>query len=288
MKKQYWSKTNALLVYAFVIIIFNITSFAQGSVSKTRLGDVPASLSADLRPFDFTDKYYRASGIEPAMLLNRRNGVDGLSVIDFSSERNRNNVRVLATQTAYGPGGEGLFWNLYAEFDKNAFTPDLAGHAAFDLAYGYPVYTFPSTIRKGGDRQSPIIEVSEGYFDKNTLGLGIVMTVEYNAATVREDTAYLADLGKRNGLSIDGSPIIRTTKEIGQLLRRNLVSITTRGSAGGEQVPFIVGKVIEYPNHGAITGDAFLLYIKDAIGKPLEDEAFFLDTFECMKNGGCK
>jgi hypothetical protein len=287
MKKQNWFKTNSLLVSAFVIIC-NITSFAQEFDWTTRAQGVPGSLAVDVRPFDFAERYYAANGIEPSMLLNRRNGVDGLSVIDYPSERNRNNVRVIATQTAYGPGGETLFWNLYAEFDKNAFTAGPAGQSAFDLAYGFPVYTFPSTSQKGGERQSSVIDVSEGYFEKNVLGIGVVMTVEYNAPTGREDAAYLAEMGKRNGLSVDGTPIIRTTKEIGQLLRRNLISLSTRGSSGDGQLPFIVGKVMEYPNHGAIADDAFLLYIKDATGKPIESEAFFITAFECIKNGGCK
>lgn len=287
MKKQNWSKANVLLISAFVILC-NITLFAQGRVSKTRVQVTPVSFGTEIRPFDFADKFYTTNGIEPSMLLNRRNGADGLSVIDFTSEQDHNDVRIIATHTAYSPDGKTLFWNLHAEFDKNGFTPDAAGLSAFDLAYQYPIYTFPSVNRGVHNRQSPIIDTADNYFEKNELGLGIVMTVVYNDLTGKEDAAYLADLGKRNGLSVDGTPIIRTTYEIQQLILRNLISINTRGASGGEGVPFVVGKVIEYPTLGAITDDAFLVYVKDFSGKPLDSEAFFVTTFECIKSGGCK
>jgi hypothetical protein len=228
------------------------------------------------------------NGVEPTMLLNRRNGTDGQSVIHFAGPENHNNIRVIATQTAYGPDGKLLFWNLYSELDKNGFTPDAAGQGAFEGAYNYPIYTFPSTTIKGGDRQSPVIDTADSYFQKNPLGLGVVMTVEFKAATTKEDADYLAALGQKNGLSVDGTPVIRTTQEINQLILRNLVWMTTRGASSGDEVPFMVGKVIEFPTSGAIANDSFLVYVKDGTGKPIESEAFFITAFECIKNGGCK
>jgi hypothetical protein len=284
MKKHYKFNIIALLILALITISSAVSAQEKDGVSDT------TPFAADLRPFDFSDRHYAANGIYPSQLLNRRNGADGFSVIDYSSERNHNNVRILATQTAYGPDGEKLFWNFYAEFHKTAFTPDNAGMEAYNLALESPIFTFPSTNRKGGDRQSPVIEVAKGYFEKNVLGLGIVMVVEYDLGDLsREDAAYLEAMAKRNGRSADGTPIIRTTKEIGQLQRRNLVSVNIRQSDDASATPFIVGRVIQFPDHGAIAPDAFLIYTKNTVGKPLDSEMFFIDSFECVKSGksGC-
>lgn len=272
-------KSNALFIFAFVIFC-SINSFAQG------YGPTTTALE-DLRPFDFSDEYYVSNGVVAGKLLNRPSGADNLSVFDQTSDPNHNNVRILAVRTAYGRDGEMLYWNFFGEFYKENFTDTPEGDTAYALANNFPIYVFPSTQRKKVERQSPVINTGEGYFEKNVLGLSVVMLVEYNGSVpTKADATYLSDLAKRNGLSADGDPIIRTVKEIGQLQRRNLITVTQRGINNPSLTSFIAGKVIQKPT-ASLTPDSFLLYIKDVYEKPLASEAAFVSTFECLKSGSC-
>ncbi len=286
MKNYQGFVSGVLFIFAFVIF-GNINAFPQ----KTGLagfngGGGPTATIDDLRPFDFSDKYYALNGVRPDKLINRHTGEDGLSIIDAAADQDHNNVRILATRPAYGTEGETLYWNFYGGFFKDGFTGDDAGNAAYNMVYDFPIYIFPGESRSKAERQSPIIDLTAGYFEKNALGLGALMLVEYNYSAVRTklDVAFLEALAKQNGLSADGTPIIRTVKELGQLQRRNLVSITPNDVRG--QIPYVVGRVLQYPEHGAIAPDAFLLYTMDAQEKPLESELFFLEKFNCLQKYG--
>ena len=211
-------KTITLINKAIVISALTafccIASFAQFSTP----GIQPVNddtIGRELRPFDFTDKYYSTHGVETAFIINRRNGSDGESVIDFSTDKNHSSVRILATGPAYAYDGSPIYWNLYGEFYKEAFKPGPEGEQARAVAESFPIYIFPSVTAKNQERQAAVIENIDGYFDKNPLGLGIVMVVDYTRpASTREDTLLLDTLAKRNGLSLDGTPIIRTKSEI--------------------------------------------------------------------------
>lgn len=282
---------SAALLAVAVAIFTNTPLLGQRNLIDDGTVDVP-SLSVERRPFDFSDRFYRANGIEPAHIINRPTGTDGLSTQDFTSERNHTNVRILATRQAYGPQGEPLFWNLHGEFYRDAFTGDTAGDSAIGYAMNFPIYVFPNHRRfGGGERQSAIINAAPGYFEKNRLGLGMVLEISFNPEirSSDDDAQYLSGLAKQNGMALDGTPLIRTVKEIEQLRRRDLITISLRGSDGSGQTPFIIGKVMEHPGHGAIANDAFLLYLMDRRGRALGSEQFFFDTFECHRTGirGC-
>jgi hypothetical protein len=285
MKNYQGFVSGVLFIFAFVIF-GNINAFAQKTGLAGSNGGGPAATIDDLRPFDFSDKYYALNGVQPGKLIGRPTGEDGLSVPDITGDQDHNNVRILATRPAYGTEGETLYWNFYGGFFKDGFTWDNEGNAAYNLVYDFPVYIFPGESRSKAERQSPVIDLTAGYFEKNVLGLGALMLVEYNYNAVRTkmDAAFLEQLAKQNGLSTDGTPIIRTVKELDQLRRRNLVIITPNDARG--QVPYIIGRVLQYPEHGAIAPDAFLLYTMDAQGKPLESELFFLEKFNCLQKYG--
>lgn len=283
MKKQIWLITNALLVFVFVVL-GNISSPAQKVDSKPAGGGTSV-FAEELRPFDFSDKYYWSNGVIAGMIQNRPNGADGLSVADVTYDTRHNNVRILATYPAYGRDGETRYWNFYGEFNKDGFTQERAGFEAYEIANTFPIYMFPSQSRNVGDRQAPIIDTLEGYFQKNVLGLGVAMLVQFkdSVSLTQADVSYLEELAKRNGRSADGSPIIRTVGELEQLQRRDLVSITPRDLDGSQS--FIVGKVIQFPEY-AITSDAFLIYTRDAQENPIASELFFLEIFNCFQQHG--
>ena len=51
-------------------------------------------IAEELRPFDFSDKYYQVNGVIPSMLIGRKNGADKESVFDFANDRRYSNVRI--------------------------------------------------------------------------------------------------------------------------------------------------------------------------------------------------
>lgn len=247
-----------------------------------------SSLGRELRPFDFTDKYYSLNGINAALIIDRRNGRDGQSVFDFTSDENYSSVRILATRPAYAWDGSPIYWNLYGGFFKEAFLPGAAGDDARSVAESFPVYVFPSVTAKDQDRQAALIHNIEGYVDKNPLGLGLVMVVEYSGGpNNRDDAVFLASLAKQNGRSLDGTPIIRMKREIDELVRRNLITVRVRnGGTDPGAPPFVIAKIIQDPGAGAIAPDAFLVTVTQDDGQPLAGESFFVRDFECYK-GGC-
>lgn len=277
---------NKAIVISALTALCCVASFAQFSTQ----GIEPTNnkgIGPELRPFDFTDKYYSTNGIEAAFIVNRRNGSDGESVIDFAADENYSNVRILATRPAYDYNGAPVYWNLYGEFFKEAFKPGPEGDQARTLAESFPIYIFPSVTAKNQERQAAVIENIDGYFDKNLLGLGIVKVVQYTGTGTREDKVFLQEIANRNGLSLDGTPIIRTRAEIHALLRRNLISVKVRGTDNNfGRTSFAVAKIIQYPDMGAIAPDAFLVHVKQSNGEPLPSESFFVSDFECFKSEG--
>jgi hypothetical protein len=259
---------------ALALSIFSIL-FLGSAISNAQ------TLAEDLRPFDFSDSYYKDNGIKVETLTSRKNGGDGLSVADFSTDPAKfADIRILETLPAYGSDGNAIYWNSYGVATRESFTSDEAGIRAAQAARNYPVFMFPSSSVRGTDRQAALIAVDKFYFDNNPLGLGRVVLVEFNTRLSRADVKTLNMLAERNGTSLDGTPIIRTTAELDGLISEGIVTLRA-----DEQKPFIIGRVMQYPDRGAITPDAFLDYVKNADGEPLVAERHFVSKFECLKNG---
>ncbi|HEX6125494.1 MAG TPA: hypothetical protein VFZ23_09010 [Pyrinomonadaceae bacterium] len=262
---------NIALVFCF--LFFAATSFHS------------QKLVQDLRPFDFSDKYYYANGVITDTLIGRKNGADGESVFDQTYDRRYSDVRITATMPAYESSGAPIFWNYYTGVPKYGFTEDENGQFAVSLAYVYPLYMFPSTTMKESDRQAALARIGEGYFEKNTLGIAAVYLVEYtDKVDTKAGDVIIKMLADRNGISVDGTPIIRTAKEIDGLLEEGLITVTQPSLDEPYRTPFAVAKVLQAENR-SIAPDAFLKYVKNHDGKPLEAEAHFVSMFECLKGG---
>ena len=271
--------------------IFSLIAFAL--FFTFLVSDCPAQLRmfsrdlrAELRPFDFTDKYYSANGVDSRFVRSRRDGTDGMSVFDYSEVPYYRNVRVTATWPAYAPDGSVLFWNLFAEFDKDAVIIGPEGYRALDVAQAFPMFVFPSNELPDSDRQSPMIRINDGYFEKNPLGVAVVYSVVFTElANTDKGQAIMKLLETRNGLSVDGTPIIRTAAELDELRDLGVVDIRVRQNG----TPFIVGKVMRYANVGGITPDSYLVTVKRKDGSPLPSESIFIKKFECLKDAkGCQ
>lgn len=246
-------------------------------------------LADELRPFDFSDKFYEENGIISTTLTDRKNGADNQSVFDTPSDpTNLTNIRITATLPAYTGDGEAIFWNYYGGATRESIATDAAGGVAIDLAYAHPMFVFPSTTVRNSDRQAAMIRLAESYFEKNHIGIAVVFLVEYTdrAFTTKQGRLAMQLLTERNGTSLDGTPIIRTAKELDGLIADGLVTVRLAGSDNSDRTPYAVAKVLRNVDSGAIAPDAFLMYVKQADGKPLDAESHLVATFECYKGGG--
>src|SRR5262249_53829254 len=140
----------------------------------------------------------------------------------------------------------------------------------------------PSKDKETDFRQAHIINLRDSYFEKNLLGVSVQVTVEFtervNTPKGREEMDALA---KRNGLSLDGTPIIKTVFEIEDLTRKNLITQKINGLDSAAVPSYTIGKVIQDPQGGAIAPDAFLV---NNLG--LKEGSLFDRQFECLRLGG--
>jgi hypothetical protein len=268
-------KKYALTFALVLIVIASISSQAQ--------------FAEEHRPFDFADKYYLTNGVIPELLIGRKNGADGESVFDQASEVRYSNVRITATFPGYAEDGSSLFWNYYAGVPKYGFAEDENGPRAVATALVYPMYVFPSAAVKSSDRQAALLRVDDAYFEKNPLGIAAVFLVEYtDLIYTKAGQETIQWLTERNGVSLDGTPIIRTTKELDHLIAEGFVTVTQPALDEAYRTPFAIAKAIRFPETGGITPDAFLNYVKQKGDAPLDSEQHFVSTFECLKgNGKC-
>lgn len=284
-------KNNKVITLIFVWAFLALSSFTISALTpenKRFSGD--DTFSAELRPFDFSDKYYGANGIEPALIFNRRNGQDKLSVFDTINDEKYRQIRVTATSPAYNYDGSILFWNLYGELFEESFSNTREGKHALEIANYYPIFAFPSASVKNTNRQAHLIDAPPEYFEKNPLGLGVVVLVEYTQKAFISDDYFLNELAEKNGLSLDGTPIIRSKKELEILTRQKLVTQRVKGFNDKSVPPYAIAPVIKNPLGGAIAPDAFLMTVLEKNGKPLDAENFFVESFECLQMTGrfCK
>jgi hypothetical protein len=278
--KKYFAVLSQILVIGLIIL----NGFAAKESAAQVKGLNQFDLAEDNRPFDFSDKYYEENGVNPALIVNRRNGADKLSVFDFTRDPRFRNVRITGTFPAYDRDGNILYWNYYGDLYKESFIENRAGDEAMAQANRYPIFTFPSETAVG-DRQAVLIETDDAYFEKNVLGLGVYVSVEYtDKIHTTEGKQILDELADKNGLSLDGTPIIKTTNEINFLWRMELVKQTIRGTNDKSRPPFVIAKILDNLQKSAIAPDAFLLFVNQpGTIKPLPAEEFFVTNFECLQ-----
>jgi hypothetical protein len=253
---------------------------------------LPLMTRADVedRLFDFTDAYYRQNGVEPSSIVGRRNGADNLSVFDtplFSSQRN---VRAILTLPAYDHSGKPVYWTVMGELFVDGFTNNRAGVRARQIGDAYLEYVFPTAgsnpVGLGSMRQSVILDMRNGYFSNDKLGLWTHVWISYTekALNTRDGMRTLADLARRNGYSLDGTPIIKTVSEIDNLYSKGYIAKRLRKMDGSEGAVYSICPVIKDPTDGGIAPDAFLAYTRKPDGSPLEPS--FLNNFNSLKFTG--
>jgi hypothetical protein len=246
----------------------------------------PALAEDNLPPFDFSDSFYLANGINPVGLVGRPTGNPPNSILDNRENGpDYNNVRILSHAATYDHNGERHFFYVTGLLRDNNFTADAAGQEAREIAEEFKVYEFPkvgapqySVFPK---RQDSVADMRNGYFSNNPLGIWQVNIVNYTPAATQTAAgqAALAQLAARNGFDNDGTPIIKTVGEIEELLQAGFVTNVVP-PAGTTALRWFFCPVIEDPREGAIAPDSFLGVTQNS------DAQGFRDLFNCLKLTG--
>ena len=267
----------------FLMIIF----------TAAMLTALPSFARADVqdRLFDFLDAYYYQNGVDATKIFGRRAVTgNGNSVFDTPNFWFQTNVRAARINPAYADNGTPTFWAVMGDVNNAGFTNDAAGANAKVLANKYVLYVFPTRtgnpIGLGNNRQADIVDLSGGYFSNDPLGLWIHIWISYTDAAfnTRDGQKALADLQKKNGTALDGTPIIKTKSELENLLSKNLAQKRFRNADGSEGPMYGICPVMKDPRRGAIAPGDTLAYVRKADGSPLEPE--FVRQFTSLQMTG--
>jgi hypothetical protein len=267
-----------------------LVTYALAALLMLAAAPLVARAEVQNRLYDFTDDFYRKNGIDPAKIINRRQGVAPLGAIDAPFFSYQRNVRALLTLPAYDHSGAPVFWTVMGEFNFDAFTKDAAGESARQIVDNMIEYVFPTKdgnpVGLGNLRQSVMLDMRNGYFSNNPLGLWTHVWVSYTprAFNTAEGKKVLADLQKRNGLALDGTPIIKTLSELDNLFSKGLAAKRLRNPDGSEGSLYSICPVNKDPRNGGIAADQFLAYTRKTDGTPLEPS--FVRHFDSLRFTG--
>lgn len=287
MKNIYRPISIAILIAAS----FVLSALGQSSQRVVR---PPFAEDTRINPHDFTDDHLAANGIIGKKIISRRTGTDFLSVFGMSSDWTHTNIRVTVTLPAYGPMGEVRYWYPLGELNDEGFTVDEMGKNAQALAAYYRIYVFPQKLNHAqfsftNNRQAALIDDSWNAmlgYKGNPLGLRTIVTVEYSEKAFGKAGFELMEfMAKKNGFSLDGTPIIKTINDLDVMLKNELLVLkplqfTDPGTFGGA---YAINPTIDDPTGGVIAADAFLLTVLNDDGKPLNAERAFFEEFNCLQ-----
>jgi hypothetical protein len=251
------------------------------------LAATPARADVEDRLFDFTDAYYLQNGVNPAAIDGRRQAGTPLATLDMPPFSFQRNVRALLTLPAYDHSGNPWFFTVLGGGGASLFTNDAAGRKAMQIADASPEYIFPrrgtNPFGLGAFRQSVVLDMRNGYFSNNPLNLWVHTWVSYTdrAFNTADGRKELSDLARRNGLDLDGTPLIRTVGDIDRLSSKGLV--TKQTLPAGNSLRYAICPVIKDPTDGGIAPDQFLSYTVKPDGTPLEP---FLTNFLSLQRTG--
>ena len=159
---------------------------------------------------------------------------------------NRANVRVLQTTGGFDKDGKLIYYSIMAPIpDQTFFTQDEAGARALGLADEFQAFIFPKQNKNGrlvfnpcpvevapgtpaasdcvvqapppgNRRQDNLFETKDEYFCNNLLGLWKLALVVYTPQAINTHAGQvaLAQLAAKNGVSLDGTPVLKTEPEI--------------------------------------------------------------------------
>lgn len=269
-----------------------LTSLTYALAVLAALAAFPMTARADIehRLYDFTDEFYRKNGVEPTKIQGRRQGVAPLGTLDAPIFPYQRNVRALLTLPAYDHSGKPVYWTVMGDFLVDGFTKNAAGQRARQIADNMIEYVFPTKdgnpVGLGNLRQSVMLDMRNGYFSNNPLGLWLHVWVSYTprAFSTADGKKTLEDLRRRNGTALDGTPIIKTLSELDNLFSKGYAARRLRNPDGSEGAMYGICPVVKDPTDGGIAPDQFLAYTRKADGTPLERS--FVRHFDSLRFTG--
>lgn len=264
----------------------SLIPLALAALSALAAVPQPAHAAQQDRLYDFTDAYYQKNGIDPAKLAGRKQAPSASAVLDVPFFSYQRNVRVIGLSGTYNANGSISYFAVLAGFGPDGFTNDAAGKRARQIADTYIEYLFPQKtadpIGLANARQATVQDTDHGYFSNDPLGLWLHVWVNYTPAAfnTRDGQKMLADLAKKNGLALDGTPIIKTISEINNLASKGYVNRLTRNDG----LRYAVCPQIRDPRQGGISLDSFLNTAKKPDGTPLDPA--FTRNFTALQTTG--
>jgi hypothetical protein len=226
---------------AIVLAVVGIASLAPTSRGQEPSGP----------PFDFSNAFYLANGIDPSKIANRVGTATSASafVVDNSNTNpDRTNIRIIETTGGFNHEGNPLYYTVNGFVDRDTFTNNAAGQKALATAQFFTAYIFPKAsgdplgIALSNRRQDNVFDTRNGYFIANPLGIWQPVFVSFTPAAFNTDVgrATLAQLAAKNGTNLDGTPVITQAIEVDDLRKKGLVALQTRALDGLQGHPFII------------------------------------------------
>ena len=199
-------------------------------------------------PFDFTTEFYIENGLDPDLFFFRISPDDANATVGTSPLPEHNNTRILEANGGFDAAGQLLYYPAPpANFFAEAFLPNEAGQRARQLANEFRAFIFP--LRDGNPTGPPVpnrrhdnmFDTSSGYLTDNPLGLWRVTFPRYtDDALFPNWHPHLEELALRNGLDLDGTPIIKRLSEINELESLGLLDLIQRPEDGSQGFPWVV------------------------------------------------
>lgn len=249
------------------------------------------SLGAQV-PFDFSDEFYVENGLDPENFDFRVSPEDVNATFTTSPDASHNNTRILETLGGYDSSGQLLYYSAPpAGFSGQAFLPNQAGLEARQIANQFRVFIFPkrdgdpTSMSVANRRQETLFDTTSGYFTIDPLGLWRLVFPRYaDDALYPQWDPKLEELAARNGLDLDGTPVIKRLSEVLELESLGLLDLNQRPGSGAGGSPWVVCPLMHDPRAGSIAPDAFLSYCVDDLGNPVYPD--MVANFTCLQLTG--
>jgi hypothetical protein len=202
-------------------------------------------------PFDWSNSFYLANGIDPSLIQNRVGSSTSASafVVEPSSpDANHTNDRITETTGGFNHEGNVLYYTINGFVNPNTFTNDAAGQNAKAIAEKFTAYIFPKASGNpfspalSNRRQDNVFDTRNGYSVANPLGLWTAQFTSFTPAAFNTAAgrAALAALAALNGTDLDGTPIIKTAMEVDGLVKKGFAVERPRNFDGSQGFPWII------------------------------------------------
>lgn len=294
------TRPGAAWVYALAAVV--VLSACEGApagppdVARPQFSGGDWDKSGDKSPmFDFSDAFYARNGVDPSKLIIRvgtpARPQSAWTIDPRGDDPTRNDVRILEHNGGYDASGHRIFFTINAVLTTEAFTSPAAKKIAdkfqvFIFPRRQPDGTFNLTVAPEDRRQDNLFDTSGGYFSNDPLQLWIIKFVMWTDAAFNtpEGQAALADLAEENGLSADGTPIVKTLSELEDLIDDGFVELIPVAQDGSQGFQYVVCSIYKDPRDGAITDDAFLILVPRPDGSDVDP--MLRADFESLKATG--